>query len=156
MVDEDGNENGDGFSTERGCIFLFVAPELLGDPKVDLVECILADVRSPQLGESLTHCMGGVLHCSRADFILIGGAATIWLAMDKDPDGGNGVVTVSDKGVNVVFKEEGFQESPMCIHCFSHLAVVLNHVFSLTRQRSSRKGFCFRAGTFARALYAER
>jgi hypothetical protein len=124
MQDEDDYENDNynynwgGLGTGWGCIFLFVAPELPGDPKVDLTECILADVHGPPLGERLAHHTHGVVHCSRADCIVLGGAVTISVALGEDLDYGNGVIAVSDKGVNVVLEAEGFPKSPICIRCF--------------------------------------
>jgi hypothetical protein len=64
----------------------------------------------------MAHHTGGVLHCSRVDRVVIGGAVTILVALIKDLDDGDGFITVLDKGVNVVLEAKGFPESPMCIH----------------------------------------
>jgi hypothetical protein len=67
MEDEYDDDYGAGIDAERCSFFLFVAFELTGNTKVYLAECVLADVRVPQVGEHLAHCMDGFLHCSRAD-----------------------------------------------------------------------------------------
>jgi hypothetical protein len=115
---EDADEDGDGFDKGWMGIFLFVAPKLSGEPEVYLAEGVLADVCGPQLGERLAHRTDGVLHCSRADRVVLGGATADAVTLSKDLDDGDGVITVSDKGVNVVLKAKGFPESPMFLRCF--------------------------------------
>jgi hypothetical protein len=70
------------------------------------------------LGERLAHRMDGVLRCSRADRVVLGGATAVAVTLGKDLDDWDGVITVLDKGVNVVIKAKGFPESPMGLRRF--------------------------------------
>jgi hypothetical protein len=103
---------------EMGVHLPFCSTGIVDDVKVDLAEDILADVRGHQLGERLAHCTDGILHCSRADRVVLGSAVIISIALSKDQDDGEGVIEVLDKRVNFVLETNGLPESPMCVRCF--------------------------------------
>jgi hypothetical protein len=49
---------------------------------------------------------------------VVGCATAVAVALCKDLDDRDGVITILDKGVNVVLKAKGFPESSMCLHRF--------------------------------------
>jgi hypothetical protein len=114
IEDEDEDEDGGGSDMGGRGILFFVAPKLSCEPEVYLAKGILADVIGPQLGERLAHRTDGVLHCSRADRVVVGGATAVTVTLGKDLDDWDGVIIVLEKGVNVVLKVKGFPESPLC------------------------------------------
>jgi hypothetical protein len=121
MEDEDDDDDGDGFDTGGRGIFLFVALTFSCELEVYLTKGTLAEVCGPQLGERLAHRTDGILHCSRADRFVLGGATAIAVTVGKYLDDEDGVIIVSDKGVNVVLKAKGVPERPMCLRCFDTL-----------------------------------
>jgi hypothetical protein len=115
MENEDDDDDGHGFYSGWGGIFLSIASELARNSEVNGSKGILADVWGPQLGERLAHRTDRLFHCSRSDGFVQGSLAAISIPLCKDLDGGDGVVAVLEERVDVVRQAELFPTDPMRI-----------------------------------------
>jgi hypothetical protein len=117
--DEHNYDDRDGFDARwGGGWFIFVASEEARDPKVDLAENVLEDVRGPHVGEHLAHRTDVNLHGSSAGGFAFVGNATVPIPLREHLDNGHWIGARSEERVHVAFQGDFSPEEPMCIHRF--------------------------------------